>query len=216
MDKQTLQSLFPLLDERLIEEIIEHGVIREYEAGEEILKAGQSLPFTLLIHKGLVKAFRADEHGNEVFLYYFTPGQACTQSLLTSGINRRSSIKAIAAENTKLLLIPVLLADKWMKKYISWNQFVFASYRERFDELMHIIDVLSFHNMEERLMIYLQEHKKMFRKNMIYLTHAEIADELNTCREVVSRHLKKMEERGYIKLHHHYIELIHLQPVAGK
>ena len=94
-----------------------------------------------------------------------------------------------------------------MNKYKSWYQFVIASYRNRFEELLKTIDAIAFTGMDERLEYYL---KKQVEKlgNQLTITHQEIANDLNSSREVISRLLKKMEAKNWLTIHRNSIEWI--------
>ena len=92
--------------------------------------------------------------------------------------------------------------DAYIQKLV---QFVITSYRNRFEELLKTIDAIAFSNMDERLEFYLQKQVKQFGP-ILKLTHLEIANDLNSSREVISRLLKKMEEKHYLILHRNAIE----------
>jgi CRP/FNR family transcriptional regulator len=115
---------------------------------------------------------------------------------------------AKAEEDTEVLMIPIQLMDELMNKYKSWYQFVIQTYRSRFDELLSVVDNIAFRNMDERLEFYLKRYAEKAGKKNIELSHQQIADDLNSSREVISRLLKKMEQRNMVKLHRNMIELI--------
>ena len=115
---------------------------------------------------------------------------------------------AKAEEDTEVLMIPVQLMDDLMNKYKSWYQFVIQTYRSRFDELLSVVDNIAFRNMDERLEFYLKRHVDTTGKKSIELSHQQIADDLNSSREVISRLLKKMEQRNLVKLHRNMSELL--------
>ena len=105
-------------------------------------------------------------------------------------------------------MIPVQMKDDLMNKYKSWYQFVIQTYRSRFDELLSVVDNIAFHNMDERLEFYLKRHADKSGKKIMEVSHQQIADDLNSSREVISRLLKKMEQRNLVKLHRNMIELV--------
>jgi CRP/FNR family transcriptional regulator len=96
----------------------------------------------------------------------------------------------------------------WLGKYKSWRNYIFNSYNNRLKEMLNTIDNLAFMNMDQRLLNYLLEKSKINITKQINITHQEIAYELNTSREVISRLLKKLEQGGAIKLHRNHIELL--------
>ena len=105
-------------------------------------------------------------------------------------------------------MVPVQLMDDMMHTYKSWYQFVIQTYRGRFDELLTVVDNIAFRNMDERLEFYLKRHANITGKKTIDLSHQQIADDLNSSREVISRLLKKMEQRNLVRLSRNMIELI--------
>jgi len=155
---------------------------------------GQAINQIPLVLKGSIKILREDEEGNEIFLYYLEPGHACATSITCCMSGQRSTIRAIAEDDTEYLAIPVQYSDEWMLKYKTWKNFVMNTYAERFEELLKAIDQLAFKKMDERFSKYLHDNSE------IHISHQEIAYDLNTSREVISRLLKQLERMGSIKL----------------
>ena len=107
----------------------------------------------------------------------------------------------------EVLLGPLKKMENWMAEYKSWYEFVINTYRRRFEELLVVIDQIAFRAMDERIEFYLKRQSKDSSLRIINLSHQQIAVDLNSTREVISRLLKKMEQRGLVKLHRNYIEL---------
>jgi len=105
-------------------------------------------------------------------------------------------------------MIPLSLMEKWMMEYRSWYEFVIFTYRTRFEGVLEVLDNFGFRAMDERLEFYLKRHADACGCKDLKLSHQEIATELNTSREVISRLLKKMEQRGMVKLHRNQVELL--------
>lgn len=205
-----IRDLFPLFEKGLLEEIEQNSSIIDFAEGEDLMKSGQNIRNTLIVKEGLVKVYREDEEGNEIFLYHLEPGQACALSIICAVQNRTSEIKARAVKPTTVLAIPVSLVEQWMKDYKSWYQFILSTYRARFEELLNTLDAVAFKNMDERLVMYLKKHSEISNNRNISFTHAQIASELGTSREVVSRLLKKLAEKGMIKVNRQNIEIVNL------
>ncbi len=205
MDKNNLKTLFPNLEEGLYNEIIQHGIIKEVKAGETLLKVGQTIRSTMLIIDGLVKLYREDDEGKEFFIYHLDAGQACSLSMVCAAKHETSEVLAKALTDATVLAIPLEFMDQWMSKYKSWYQFVITSYRNRFEELLKTIDAIAFTGMDERLEYYLKKQVEKLGNNL-KITHQEIANDLNSSREVVSRLLKKMEAKNWLIIHRNSIE----------
>jgi CRP/FNR family transcriptional regulator len=207
MIKQKLKALLPGLQEELYDEIVTHATIKEIKAGETLLRLGQTIRSAIIILEGIVKLYREDEEGGEFFLYYLNPGEACSLSLVCATKHETSEVLARALTDTLVLTIPIEFMDEWMSKYKTWYKFVITSYRNRFEELLKTIDAIAFSNMDERLEFYLKNQVEKLGLS-IYATHQEIANDLNSSREVISRLLKKMELKKWIVIHRNSIEWI--------
>lgn len=200
-----MQKLFPQLEDGLYDELLQHATVKEIKAGETLLRVGQTIRSTLLIVEGFIKLYREDDDGNEFFIYNLHAGQACSLSMVCAMKQQTSEVLAKAMTDVVVLSIPLDYMDKWMNKYKSWYQFVITSYRNRFEELLKTIDAIAFSNMDERLEFYLKRQAEHFGNNL-KLTHQEIANDLNSSREVISRLLKKMEAKNFLILHRNTIE----------
>lgn len=207
MDINKIKQLFPNLEEELYKEIIKYGTIKEVKAGEPLLKVGQTIRSTMLIIDGLVKLYRQDDEGKEFFIYHLNAGQACSLSMVCADKHETSEVLAKALTDATVLALPLEYMDQWMSKYKSWYQFVITSYRNRFEELLKTIDAIAFTSMDERLEYYLKKQVEKLGNNLI-ITHQEIANDLNSSREVISRLLKKMEAKNWLTIHRNSIEWI--------
>lgn len=205
MNKEDLKQLFPNLEEPLFEELLKHGTVRDVKAGETLLRVGQTIRSTILLLEGVVKLYREDEEGKEFFIYHLNPGQACSLSLVCAVRQETSEVLAKAMTDATVLSIPLNFMDQWMSKYKSWYQFVITSYRDRFEELLKTIDAIAFSNMDQRLENYLEKQVEKMGKTL-QITHQEIATDLNSSREVISRLLKKMEAKGWLAINRNSIE----------
>ena len=210
MDRLLLTAIFPLFEPALHDELLLHSSVQQFNAGEPLMRTGQYFRSTMLIVSGLVKVYREDEEGNEFFMYYLQPGQACALSMVCATKQQTSQVMVKAVKDTMVLAIPLSFMDAWMATYKSWHQFVLETYRSRFEELLVTLDHVAFRAMDERLEFYLRQHQQTLQTGTITINHQEIADELNSSREVISRLLKKMEQLGKIKLHRNAIEIIQL------
>lgn len=193
------------LDPQLIEELETKATIHHFKAGETLVRKGQYFKSALILLEGLVKIYRENDEGEEFFIYYLEPGQACALSMVCASRQETSEILAIAVKDTEVLTVPFNIIDELMTKYKSWNNFVLATYRQRFEELLLTLDHVAFRNMDERLEFYLKRQANQLGNNLP-LTHQQIADDLNSSREVISRLLKNMEKNKRLILHRNSIE----------
>ena len=207
-DLDKLQEQFPGFEKELVNDIKEHATIEAVPAGTVIMRTGQYIRSTVLVIKGKIKIYREDEEGNEFFMYYLLPGQACAISLICATKQQISQIMAKVVEDAELIMIPLKQMDAWLGQHRSWYEFVIETYRNRFEEVLLVIDQVAFRGMDERLEFYLHRSAKANNSNIINASHQEIASDLSSSREVISRLLKKMEQRGLVKLQRNAIELV--------
>jgi CRP/FNR family transcriptional regulator len=203
-----LNKNFPSFDSDLKEIIASKGTLKIIKAGEQVMRPGQYFQSTMLIAHGRIKLYREGDDGNEFFIYFLEPGQACALSMICATKNERSQILATTLEDTEIISIPITLMDELMQKHRSWYYFVLETYRSRFEELLTVVDSIAFKSMDERLEFYLQNQRDNLKAKLLNLTHQQIADDLNSSREVISRLLKKMEKDNKLKLHRSSIEIL--------
>lgn len=206
-----LRKKFPGFSHDLSELIASVATTITIKKGEMLVQSGQYLKHTVLVVNGLIKIFRESEEGSEAFLYYLGPGNACALSMLCASRQKTSEISAIAIEESTILKIPIQFTDELMKHHQDWYNFVIETYRSRFEEMLEVFDNVVFKKMDERLEGYLKNQFAKLKTDNLELTHQEIADDLNTSREVVSRLLKKMEQDGHISLNRKFIKNVQLQ-----
>jgi CRP/FNR family transcriptional regulator, anaerobic regulatory protein len=211
MTEADISLHFPMLEPELVEEMVQVADIKTFAPGETLMRTGQNIRSAVLVLDGLVKIYREDDQGNEFFMYYLDAGKACAISLVCALGRETSGLMAKAVNESTVLTIPVQYVDAWMGRYKSWAQFALSSYRERFDELLQTIDHIAFRNMDERLLFYLKRHREKFRTNIINVSFTEIAQDLNSSREVISRLMKKLSDKGVIQLHRTHVEIVNLE-----
>jgi CRP/FNR family transcriptional regulator len=208
---QSLEILFPAFEKELIQEIINKGETKTLEADERLVKTGQYFRSILLVVQGLIKVYRQDDDGNEFFIYYLQPGQACALSMTCPIRNEKSQVMAKAVAETTIIAVTMECMDKWMHEYKSWYHFVLDTYRKRIEEMLVTIDDIAFRNMDERLLSYLKRESQIHNSSTLVINHTEVAEELNSSREVVSRLMKKLSEKGAIRLlKNQHVEILNL------
>mgnify|MGYP003388877025 FL=1 len=184
-----------ILEDALLEEISRVSKFRKASPEEIIISVGSTIQYMPLLLKGAIKVCRVDAQGNEVFLYHLEKGDTCAMSLSCCLGTKKSSIIALAEEETELLMIPVNYLNEWLATYSSWKSFIFDSYNSRLNEMLEVIDSLAFMNMDERLLKLLKDKSMVLGRVDLEITHHQIAQELNSSREVISRLLKKLEQQ---------------------
>lgn len=194
-------------DPRLLEEINRFARHKSVEKDTVLMTPGSDIVFVPIVTKGVLRIVRENDEGREVFLYHLYPGQTCAMAINCCQAGKKSMVKAIAEDDTEVLQVPVKLVEEWFK-YPEWKTYVNSTYSNRFAELIEVIDLIAFSNMDEQVLHYLQERARAVNTRALYITHQQIADELHTRREVISRLLRTMEEKKLVRLGRNTIELL--------
>lgn len=201
----TLTTIFS--DPELILEINSKSRIKKLKKEEVLILPGDTLLFLPILLSGALRIVREDEEGREVFLYHLYSSQTCAMAINSCETNQRSMVKAIAEDETEVLLVPTALVDH-LFKFSEWRAFVNNTYSQRFAELIDVIDLIAFNSLDKKILNYLEKKKEVHKSSALSITHQQIASELNTHREAVSRLLRTMEQKGIVRLGRNTIELL--------
>lgn len=200
MEEEIVKKRFPFFESGLRDAIQAEGTYREFAAGEELIREDQFIRSFPIVLSGMIRVGRTDEAGNELLLYYLRPGEVCTVSLTCCMDRTRSRVKAITEEPTSAILVPVELLDGWMSEYQTWKEYVMRSMQKRFDELLDALDSIAFLKMDERLEKFFTDRYKTTGSTRFEGSHQDVAQAMNSSREVISRLLKQMEKKGMVAL----------------
>ena len=204
---EEIKPFLPSFNEELLEVIAASGLIKNLPAGMEILKEGQYVKMIPIVLEGLVKVFTSIED-KELLLYYIGSTQSCIMSFSAGLTNSPSRIYAITEEPSLLLLLPTDKLNVWVKQYPAINELFYQQYNLRYTEMLDMINSLLFGRMDQRVYNYLSEKSKIKEERILNIRHKQIATELGTAREVVTRILKKLEQEGKIRQIEGGIEII--------
>ena len=209
--KELIKSKFPILIEpALLAEMERYCTSKTLDAGNNFIEIGDDVVAMPLLTEGVIKVVREDNDGNELLLYYLNGGDTCASTLSCCMERAKSEVRATVIETVTAIMVPIQCMEDWMKKYAGWRSFIMQSYRLRFEELLHTIDSIAFKKMDERLVDYLIQLSEERNTKILLGTHQEIADDLHTSREVVSRLLKQLEKLGKIRLSRNKVEIVNL------
>lgn len=205
---EIVEQFKSIFEPELVKALDKNARFVEMKAGETILDIGQTVRTMPIILSGTVKVSRIDEDGKELLLYYVNPNESCAMTFTCCMQQYPSEVKAVAEEDVQMLTIPVNFMDEWLVKYPTWKSFVMKTIRNRFHEMLNVIDQIAFQKLDERLVYYLKEKSKVTGSTLINLSHEQIASELATTRVVISRLLKALENDKKVLLYRNQIKLL--------
>ena len=205
---EIVEQFKSLFEPELVKALDKNARLVDVKAGETILDIGQTVRTMPIILSGTVKVSRIDEDGKELLLYYVNPNESCAMTFTCCMQQYPSEVKAVAEEDVQMLTIPINFMDEWLVKYPTWKSFVMKTIRNRFHEMLNVIDQIAFQKLDERLVYYLKEKSKVTGSTLINLSHEQIASELATTRVVISRLLKALENDKKVLLYRNQIKLL--------
>jgi len=207
--REMISTHFPFFKEpELVDAILNVGKEVFIKEGEPIIRVGEFIKSTPLIADGLLKVIRQDDDGKEILLYYLTGGNTCVMTVTCCMHQEKSKIKAIAEKDSHIILIPFHYMDEWMRNYRTWRNFILQTYSARFEEMLSTLDQITFKSLDTRLIKYLNDKKLVLETDEFKITHQQIATELNSSREAISRLLKKLEGLNIVKLGRNKIKML--------
>lgn len=200
---EQLSNLFPdfAKSKPLIDELIEVGSFVEIAAGNTLIDTGDYIKVIPFLINGLIKIYRQDDEGNEILLYYINSGESCVISITLSLKDEVSSIKAHVEEDSTVFVVPNAKFEYLLGKYSLLHSFTYDLFNLKYNQLISSIDVLAFTDMKTRLMNYLVAESNAKDTELLEgLTHKQIATDLASSREVISRLLSSLQKDGRIKM----------------
>lgn len=162
-----------------------------------------------LVGSGNIRVFKEGGTGRQVTLYHVQDGEACLVNMLCVLLDRPTMASAQTEVATNAVVLPAAAVREWIATHDALRNFVFETMAVRVVEVMTLVEEISFRKTDRRLAYYLW---RRFANDGSPLqafsaTHEEIAAELGTAREVVSRLLKMFERQGAIEIARRRIRL---------
>ncbi|MCW3160198.1 Crp/Fnr family transcriptional regulator [Chryseobacterium oryctis] len=195
--KQFIFDKFGFMGVDFLNEIDKVAIFTNVDARNEIIREGQKNRFVPFLVKGLIRVFTLND-GRELVYYYIRANDSCLMTFSSIFTDYISRVYAVAEEDSEVMLIPISVIQKWLIKYPEINKIFYYEYDKRFSDVMNMVNDAVFHRLDRRILNYIKQQIAITGHNPIKLTHKEIANNLGTSREVVSRVLKKIENEGEV------------------
>jgi len=202
--KREILSRIPFFNEappELRKEISEAAAVVHLVAGEYFLREGDTCAHFAILVSGRMRVFKLGESGQEITLYHVGAGEACPLNVSCILSDRPVPAMARVEEDVKAIVVPASAFRAWIAEYEPLRRFVFEMFSTRLIEVMSLVEEVAFRRMDQRLARRLADLLIGSRSGgSVETTHAELAADLGTAREVVSRLLKEFERLGAIGL----------------
>ena len=206
---QRIAQVIPFLqdaDSEITREFQRSAYFAKVPGGREIFVEGDQVDGIALLISGTVRVYKISETGREITLYRFGEGESCV--ITANAILHQQNFPAIAIveEDAEAVMIPAELFRDWVRRYDPWRDFVFNLVSERLARVIEIVDVVAFQRMDRRVASFLLERSRS--QNPVQITHQEVANEVGSSREVISRLLEEFTKREYVRLSRGEIEVL--------
>ncbi len=202
------------------EKISNAATYNALETGDYLFNQHDACERVFLVGSGHIRLYARMDTGREITLYHVGPGEICPINILCVLIGGLESVTAQVVSDAETVMLPAAAFRKWLAEEDTVRYFAFQSLKSRFSSVISLVGDIAFRKMHERLASYLRSRFRDGGENpsTLHLTHEQIAMELGSAREVISRILKNFEQHGAIKLGRGSIRLIDeasLQTMAG-
>jgi CRP/FNR family transcriptional regulator len=184
----------------LSDELEKNSQRKSLQGGTVLMQSDSYIRSIPLVLSGSLRVLRQDDEGREILLYYIKPGESCIMSFLAGIHEDTSKVQLVVEEDSEVLMLPVAKAGEWIRIYPEWADFIFKLYHLRFEELLEVINAVAFKKLDDRIITLLKRKMAVYKTNDLHITHQQLAEELGTTREVVSRLLKQMEKQQLVVL----------------
>jgi CRP/FNR family transcriptional regulator len=178
-----------------------------FDTGEVILREGQFVKVIPIVIEGLVKVYTRYED-RELLLYYITPDESCIMSFASGFHGEPSRVYAQTEAPTDLLLLPVSELSQWVREHPQFTELFLGQYKKRYSELLETVHQVLFDRLDLRLYDHLKRKAALKSVHRLSISHQQLADELGTVREVISRTVKKLEVQGLVRQDGQSIEIL--------
>lgn len=210
-DVERLMESLPLLrqagPERL-RALRDRAFVARIPANRDVFVEGDRVDAIPLLVRGTVRVYQTSETGREVTLYRFGPGESCV--LTANSILTRQAFPAVATveEEAEAVMVPADAFRAWVQSDDLWRAFFFELVAQRLARVMAVVDEVAFQRLDRRVAALLARRAR--EANPIRVTHQQIADELGSAREVISRIVDDLRGRGWIAVRRGTIEVTDL------
>lgn len=189
---------FAALPAKAREALLSNAVTKKLSSKQVLVRDGGECAYLPFVLEGTLRLYKTSPAGREITLYRIRRGESCILSA-TCILNEGSFPAVAEAEGpTEVLLVPSRLISDYVDDNPDWRRFLFGLYAKRLDEVLTLVDEVAFHHMDARLAAWLVKHSAG-SPGTVGATHGQIADELGTSREVISRILSDFEADGLIE-----------------
>jgi len=198
-------QLFPELaqDQLFLQQLLSVGEAVNLPSGQHICLEGASCKHLAFVLNGSGRIYKLGASGREITLYRVEAGDCCILTLSCIHSARAFPAFAVCESPLQAVIVPASIIRQWMDSEPVWRNYAWNLIADRLADVINLVEEVTFRRMDERLADYLEQSTQP----MLKITHQQIAADLGTSREVISRLLKDMQQKGKLELGRGWIRL---------
>lgn len=206
--------VFREANSQLAREFQQAAFLAKIPAGRDVFLEGDRVDAIAILISGTVRVYKIGETGREITLYRFGYGESCI--LTANAILSQKSFPAIATveQEAEAVMIPADTFRHWVKRYDPWREFVFELLSDRLSIVMAVVDEVVFQRMDRRVAVLLLDRST--NTHPLRITHQEIAAELGSSREVISRILEDFAQKGIVEVGRGTVEILDFDELSDR
>ena len=208
VSQEEFLTTFPIFkdsDNSLVDSILSASPCQSFFSHTQLYLEGDRCPGIAFVLSGEIRVYKIGETGREITLYEIYPGETCILNAACILSHRNYPANAVGLIDGTMLYLPEGDFRRLLAEHPIMRTFIFSLFSQRFGEIIELIEEVTFGKMDVRLEDYLIEKAE---NDQLNTTHQNIANDLGTSREVVSRLLKDFEHKGRIALFRNHIRLL--------
>lgn len=207
-------SILQRADPQLVRAFQQEAFFARIPAGRDVFVEGDRADAIALLISGVVRVYKIGETGREITLYRFGHGESCI--LTANAILSQQSFPAIATveREAEAVMIQAETFRDWVRRYDLWREFIFDLFSQRLSLVMAVVDEVVFRRMDTRLAAFLRNRSRF--QNPLRITHQEIAAELGSSREVISRLIEDFASEGIVRSGRGMIEVLDFDSLESR
>ena len=204
-------------DESTLLIMSQHLTSRKVKAGDVLINGEQACWGFSFILSGTLRVYRVNEEGREVTLYRLTKGDSCFMTVVCALAQTSTHAYVCAEQDSELLILPMPVFEKYLMNHPSYLQYLFQNLYGKFMSVVTTLERVTFDSIERRVIDYIIENSHRSTGQItLYRTHEQIAFDIGSSREVVSRALKSLEKKNLLRLERGKIIILNVEGLKSR
>jgi CRP/FNR family transcriptional regulator len=194
-----IPELFSNAPDSIIQEFETKASLQSIPAGTEISREGDACHYFPIVEKGVIRVYKISKDGHEVTLYRIRQAESCVLTLSCLMRSAQFPAHAVVEAPSDVWLVPADVFRSWTAEQAFWREYVISALSRTLNRVVGLVDEMLFRSVELRIIDSLLAQSSP-ADPVLHCTHQDLANEVGSAREVISRNLKELEREGFLSL----------------